>query len=140
MPASHEPQQPPSPPNRLPSPSRWRALDMAPGPRNLTSKPDSGGPGSVSWGVGSGDIHGTENGTSHITLHQPDTPMLFASLCPNAGKGAGPDSSPAECPTTPAPHNTSRGDRSSQQPGPQSAAPPPRRALAPVRGNLTSGT
>ena len=117
---------------------------MEPGSRgqNLTSKPDPGVPGGVSWGVGNGGVHETESGTSHITLHQPDTRMLLSSWRSSAGKGTGPDSSPAERSATPAPHNVSRDGRPPKRPGPQSAVPPPpppRRALAPARGDLTLG-
>ena len=91
---------------------------MAPDPRgqNLTSKPGPGAPGGVSWGVGNGDVHGTESGTSHITLHQTDTSMLLASLQPNARKRDGADTSLAERPATPAPHNASRDGRSPKRP------------------------
>lgn len=66
--------------------------------------------------------------------------MLLATLQSNSRKRTGPDSSPSERPATSAPHNVSHDDRPPKPPGPQSAVLPPMWALAPVLGDLTSGT
>jgi hypothetical protein len=143
----HEPQH--SPPNQLSTAVKWRVEERAaPEPRgqNLASKPDPGEHTSapsrgIPWNIGNSDVHEIERGTSHITLHQSDTPVSLVadvgSLRSNTRKRTGPDSSPAEGPAAPAPHHISRDDQSPKRSRPQSAAPA-RRFLAQIdRGNVS---
>lgn len=137
--ARQEPHQPP-PPYQLPAPVRWQVLDMAPDSRgqNFSYKPDPGDQGGVSWNVGNGDAHETESGTSHITLHQPDTLMLV-SLPTNIRKRTGSDSSPTACPAATSPYNISREDQSPKRSRPR-PTPSPKRTMGPGGDSLTSGT
>lgn len=139
-PARQEPHQLP-PPSQLPTPVERQALDTSPDPRRqgFTSMPNLGDPRSFSWDVGNSDVHEIKRGPPHTALNQLDTSTLFASLPSNARKRTGPDSSAAERPAAPTPHNVAHNDQSPKRSRPQSA-PQPKRALGPARGSLASGT
>lgn len=122
-------------PNQLPTPARQRVLGMT---EARAGRPDFGDLGGVSRGVGNSDMHEIERGTSRITLHHSDTPMLV-SIRSNARKRTRLDSPQAEHPMTPTSLNVSRDGQSPKRSRVQSIVPSSRWASEPVRGNLTSG-
>ena len=107
----------------------------SPSVRRLAAKYATDG----SWG-GQSDVHETKKGTSHTTraLHQLDPPAPL-SLSSSARKRTFSDSSPAESPAAPDPHDVPRDDQSPKR-SRRRPASPPRRGSGPVRGSLASGT